>query len=76
MSWGRPAKGSKKGKGKGSGVPKELEGLEFMKDGKRICFAYNLDGCSYGKDCRKGVQVCMKPGCGKEHSQRDHEKMK
>ena len=79
MSWGKPAKGAKqkgKGKGKGSGIPKELEGMDLMKDGKRICFAYNLEGCGYGKDCKRGLHVCMRTGCGKEHSQRDHDKMK
>ena len=66
----------KKGKGKGNGkpfisMPKEL--LEFnpmARSGKRICFAYNLDGCSArGAECKKGVHVCIRCGSS-EHGQR------
>ena len=66
----------KKGKGKGNGkpfisMPKELLDFNPMaKSGKRICFAYNLDGCSArGAECKKGVHVCMRCGSS-EHGQR------
>ena len=88
QTWGRPdkswgkqqqqkGKGGKKGQSsKGTGVPKELQGLDMAKDGQKICFAYNLEGCQWGKECKRGLHICMKPGCGQEHSQRDHDKMK
>jgi hypothetical protein len=69
-----------KGKGKGRGVrmPVNLIGKHSMtSDGKRICFAFNLPGgCSAaapGKECPKGLHVCMEPGCYKPHSVLQHQ---
>jgi len=66
-------KTSKGGKGKGKGpgktargrMPQELVGLhQNLKNGKRICYNFNLDkGCAYaeaGKDCMKGGHYCMR----------------
>jgi hypothetical protein len=77
----RPRKGDGKGKkgfvgGKGiPAMPNELKGMWFKTgDGKRICFAYNMrSGCSNpDNNCPKGVHVCCKPRCGKNHSLKDH----
>ena len=77
----RERKWEKKG-GKGSGkdkdnekdgaVPKELRGLMSTWKGKRLCYAFNLEGCKHIlKDgaCEKGLHACAK--CGGHHSQRD-----
>lgn len=44
-------------------MPKALWGLEPMKEGERICFGFNMDGCSHqasnGK-CDRGLHVCMR----------------
>ena len=58
---------SKKSKGNGKRksfipLPAELHGLEPMWGGKRVCFAFNLDGCHGGHNCTKGVHVCMRCG--------------
>lgn len=51
-------------------LPKELWGLEPMKQGKRICYGFNLGKCSNtckDNECEKGLHVCMKcwkPGHG------------
>ena len=74
---------SKGGKGKGGGrtrrtptLPAELVGMEPTgQDGAPRCCAFNMDGCNKakpGKKCPKGLHVCMRPGCGRAHSQRDH----
>eukprot|EP00435_Cladocopium_sp_Y103_P036948 s2957_g9.t1 len=39
-------------------------------DGSRICFAYNIDGCSKaapGESCEKGKHVCATKGCYDKH---------
>ena len=58
-------KGSSGGKGKGkkksnATAPSGLKGMPTVFKGERICFAYNLSGCSVrGADkCEKGVHVC------------------
>ena len=42
-------------------------------NGRPICFAYNLQGCSHTPDamgsCPKGVHVCARKGCGGNHPQ-------
>jgi hypothetical protein len=58
-----------KGKGKGNKtkMPKALIGLHAKTDdGDRVCFAYNLSGCSGGSKCEKGKHVCAK--CLQSHS--------
>ena len=65
--------GKSKGKGK---MPAELRGMEaYGPDGDSRCFSFNLVGCCAaraGQPCPKGWHVCMRQGCGKAHSQRDH----
>ena len=76
-------KGGKNGKGdrfpgpnKDINLPKALIGKQALTaDGKRICFSYNLDGCSLaapGEACTKGMHVCMEPHCQKNHSINAH----
>ena len=78
---------SKDNKGKGEGknktrlpnpaVPDALRkargDMETMHNGKRICFGYNLQGCSLpvdsGGSCTKGLHVCTRKGCGGNHPQ-------
>ena len=73
----------KGGKGNRSGkkansirMPPELMGMEPVgSDGQPRCFGFNSDGCKGakpGQRCNRGLHVCMRPGCGKAHSQRDH----
>ena len=54
-------KGSGKTKGK---MPKPLIGMNFeTKDGNRICFSFNISGCTdaeAGGKCNKGCHVCAK----------------
>ena len=41
-------------------MPRELHGLSPMKDGERICFAFNCsNGCNH-TNCHKGLHVCMR----------------
>lgn len=66
-----PEKTSRQGKGKGraSGddkkkVPKGCCGMTA--DGKRICFAFNGDGCqaaAVGETCPRGFHVCGRKAC-------------
>ena len=65
---------AKKGKGGGKGkpyvsLPKELVGLNpTSRSGKRVCFAFNLEGCKT-PNCSKGEHICMR--CGESgHGQR------
>ena len=57
-------------------LPQELLGMEAVgADGLSRCFAFNMDGCKQAKPggrCSRGTHQCMRPGCGKAHSQRDH----
>ena len=74
--------GAKAGKGKGKRkgnfvkMPAELLGMELAgPDGSGRCLAFYLGTCSAvkpGERCPRGWHVCMRPGCGKPHSQRDH----
>ena len=74
--------GAKSGKGKGKRkgnfvkLPTELLGMEPSgPDGSGRCFGFNLGSCNAvkpGERCPRGWHVCMRPGCGKAHSQRDH----
>ena len=70
------SKGAGKGKGRGKGnfsgglgggMPKGLEGgSKQTREGKRICFGYNLGTCRTN-NCEKGLHICC--GCfAKEHS--------
>ena len=72
----RGSGGGKDGGGKATGgkkqptMPKELRGMLFEVDGKRLCYAYNMkSGCSTrGVDkCSKGHHLCCYPGCGGDH---------
>ena len=57
-------------------MPAELIGMSNRTaDDDHICYGFNLEGCKGAKPgarCDKGWHVCMKPGCLKSHSQRDH----
>lgn len=74
---GKATKGSGKGKGKqgkfskGPRMPEKLVGMHSMTpDGYRICYDFNLEGCSEGKagqTCSKGKHCCCRPGCYKDH---------
>ena len=66
----KPSSGGK-GKGKGKAgkskgkMPAELVGLhQNMKNGKRLCYNYNLEkGCPFaeaGKECQRGAHFCMR----------------
>ena len=77
-------KSAGKGKGKkskGSGcnsgkLTKCLKGCVACRDdGERLCFSFNLDGCSYakaGEKCMKGWHLCCKRGCFLPHPQHVH----
>ena len=55
-----------------SSLPKELIGMTSRIGNERVCFAFNLGGCSAGASCKKGVHKCMVPNCGSSsHGQRD-----
>ena len=75
---GKGGRSSGKGKGKKGGVqtPPELRGLEARgPDGENRCYNFNMGGCTQakpGQRCPRGMHVCMRPGCGKPHGQRDH----
>jgi hypothetical protein len=62
-------KGQKGGKNKKRGpgeMPGGLEGSSVTKDGKRICYGYNLGTCSEkGAGCPRGRHVCTK--CQEAH---------
>ncbi|CAL1158028.1 unnamed protein product [Cladocopium goreaui] len=50
-------------------MPKQLRGGTPCDDnGKPYCFAFNLGSCQNGDDCKKGMHLCCKKGCGKKHS--------
>ena len=75
----RRNKGKGKGKGRGSrgpNVPQGLIGKALQTGaGKRICWAFNLNGCSQagpGKECPKGLHVCAEPNCEKPHPLSQH----
>ena len=79
-SKGKSGKG-KRAKGKGKNVtrdymPKELAdkgNMTATHNGKRICFGYNLQGCSeevnHLGECSKGLHVCSRKDCGGNHPQ-------
>lgn len=78
---GRKATKGSKTKERGPPMPQELLGMMRAVPeghdgaGEPICWAFNLEGCSDappGKRCRKGWHICMRPGCGKAHNQRNH----
>ena len=63
--------GGGKGKGKGKSgknkgkMPADLVGLhQNMKNGKRLCYNFNLEkGCGFaevGKECQRGAHYCMR----------------
>ena len=59
-------------KSQGSGkLPEALKGCaSATKDGKRICFGYNIDGCDKaqaGERCEKGYHLCAGKDCGGKH---------
>eukprot|EP00438_Fugacium_kawagutii_P027861 Skav203259 [mRNA] locus=scaffold2987:6867:8090:+ [translate_table: standard] len=67
-----------KGKGKGKSkkrdpMPSELRGMmSRTKEGKEICYSFNLGRCKLGDKCPR-AHVCCVPGCGKHHPQFEHE---
>ena len=74
---GKSSKGGGKGKSRNAApaMPAELRGMYYKtKDGKSICFAYNMpSGCSNSDGhCPKGMHVCCKPGCQKPHPMKEH----
>jgi len=79
---GKGDKGDGKGKkGKVRFVPRnlpaELQGMNSTtRSGQPICWNYNMKcGCTAaqpGKKCPRGIHMCMKPGCGKNHSLQEH----
>eukprot|EP00438_Fugacium_kawagutii_P013098 Skav213399 [mRNA] locus=scaffold797:570558:571853:- [translate_table: standard] len=74
-SWKSPKQDQwkKGGQAKGGGgttgkLPLALKGCaSSTPDGKRICFAYNIDGCPDGDNCSKGAHVCCTKGCFDKH---------
>lgn len=79
-SKGKSEKGKRpKGKGKsekGEYMPQELSskgGMTGQYNGKRICFAYNLQGCDLevnsSGECSRGLHVCSRKDCGGNHPQ-------
>ena len=82
---GKVPKGKGKGlKGKGKRpakdsqiLPKDLKeakgDMVGLYNGKRICFAYNLQGCDLpvnaAGECSKGLHVCSRKDCGGNHPQ-------
>ena len=88
--WKKPFK-ENKGKGKGQDKNKlGTKGAKFIKmpkqlvgkasetgDGKRLCWAYNIDGCpnaADGEECPRGWHLCCEPGCFKPHPLPKHRK--
>ena len=42
-------------------MPKELWGLQPMKNKERICYGYQMNSCKHtGDKCDKGLHICMK----------------
>ena len=76
----RGGKGPSKG-GKGGSappMPSKLIGLSpSSPSGQFLCFGFNMkSGCPHaeaGGRCRKGMHLCMVPGCGKSHPAYRHE---
>ena len=67
----KAAKGAGKD-AKGGRPPKELTGLLTEWKGKRICYAYNIDGCKFVVEhgaCSKGMHVCARCGSS-DHNQK------
>ena len=62
---GGKGKGGSQGKGKGKGKL-----LSKTPDARAICFAYNGEGCT-DPSCSR-VHICRVPGCGLNHSMKDH----
>lgn len=74
-------KGRGKGKSKQKGrsmirLPPQLIGLcPTTPEGEPNCYDFNINGCKLaapGERCPKGWHRCMHWGCGKPHSQKDH----
>ena len=81
-----------KGKNKGKDPPNKpgVKGAKFIKmpkqlvgkasetgEGKRLCWAYNIDGCPNagdGEECPRGWHLCCEPGCFKPHPLPKHRK--
>lgn len=58
--------------GGGTGkLPMALKGCaSATADGRRLCFAYNIDGCDQcgaGEECSKGWHLCATKGCEGAH---------
>ena len=50
-------------------MPKQLMGgIPCDESGRPFCFAFNLGSCQNGDDCKKGMHLCCKKGCGKKHA--------
>ena len=69
--------GKKKGKqakdATKSRLPAELIGLKAAtKAGERICYNFNMEGCSAGKRCDKGWHVCMRCGSAEHGARSKH----
>ncbi len=53
-------------------MPRGLHGMASRtKDGKAICYSYNLNTCTFGDRCKREHMCCV-PGCGKPHPQAEH----
>ena len=56
---------------RGPKMPRELIGCNWVLDGQKLCFDFNLaKGCSNKMvgACSKGLHRCAVPGCGEKHS--------
>eukprot|EP00435_Cladocopium_sp_Y103_P037752 s2763_g10.t1 len=64
--WKKPKKAGNAGQ-----LPIQLKGCDgATPDGARICYAYNINGCSKaadGESCDKGKHVCATRGCHGKH---------
>ena len=50
-------------------MPKQLMGgTPCDESGRPFCLAFNLGNCQNGEDCKKGMHLCCKKGCGKKHA--------
>ncbi|CAE7488500.1 unnamed protein product [Symbiodinium sp. CCMP2592] len=55
------------------------EATNETNEGKRLCWAYNIDGCpnaADGEECPRGWHLCCEPNCFKAHPLPKHRKVK
>ncbi len=78
LPWMRGGSSGQQDNKRGPRCPRELVNKQLEFDGKSVCYGFSLGTCpesnvvAPGDRCTRGWHICAEPGCGRNHSLKDH----